>query len=50
LLILDCSWQHISIDFKEILADKAGINIVYIFVDWLSKRLISVLYNKEVDT
>ena len=30
--------------------DKAGINIVCVFVDRLGKRLISVLCNKEVDT
>jgi transposase InsO family protein len=49
LPIPDRPWQHISVDFKEMPTDKAGMNIVCVFVDRLGKRPISVPCNKEVD-
>jgi hypothetical protein len=49
LPIPDRPWQHISVDFKEMPADKAGMNMVCVFVDRLGKRPISIPCNKEVD-
>jgi hypothetical protein len=49
LPIPDRPWQHISVDFKEMPADKEGKNMVCVFVDRLGKRPISIPCNKEVD-
>ena len=49
LPIPDRPWQHISIDFKEMPPDRDGMNMVYVFVDRLGKRPISVPCNKTVD-
>ena len=49
LPIPDRPWQYISVDFKEILPDKEGKNIVCMFVDQLGKRPISIPYNKTVN-
>ena len=46
LLVLIRSQQYISIDFYELLKDRRGFNEVYIIVDRLSKRVISILYYK----
>ena len=50
LPIPDHPWQHISVDFKEMLPDKLGNNIVYVFVCRFSKRPISIPCNKKVNT
>jgi hypothetical protein len=42
LLVLDCLWQYVSVDFKNCPKSRNGYNIVAIFVDRLGKRLISV--------
>ncbi len=49
LLIPDCPWQHILIDFKEMPLDQDRMSMVCVFVDRLGKRPISVPYNKTVD-
>ena len=49
LPIPDRPWQHISVDFKEIPPDGKGMDMVYVFVDRLGKRLVSVPCNKTVD-
>jgi transposase InsO family protein len=49
LPVPDRPWQHISVDFKEMPADKQGMNMVCVFVDRLGKRPISVPCRKSVD-
>jgi hypothetical protein len=49
LPIPDRPWQYISVDFKEMPADKEEMNMVCVFMDRLRKRPISIPYNKEVD-
>ena len=42
LLVPDCPWQHVSVDFKKCPESKSGHNIVAIFVNCLGKRPISI--------
>ncbi len=35
-------WQHITVDFKYCPENKAGNNIIALFVDRLGKRLITI--------
>jgi RNase H-like domain found in reverse transcriptase/Reverse transcriptase (RNA-dependent DNA polymerase)/Integrase zinc binding domain len=49
LPVPDRPWQHISVDFKEMPPDKAGNNMVCVFVCRFSKRPISIPCNKKVD-
>ncbi len=48
LAIPDCPWQHITVDFKKCSESKAGHNIVAIFVDYLEKRLVSILVRDTI--
>ena len=43
LAILERPWQYITVDFKKCPITKAGYNMIAIFVDRLSKRLITIL-------
>jgi hypothetical protein len=42
LLVPDCPWQYITVDFKSCPESKSGYNIVTIFVNRLSKYLITI--------
>jgi hypothetical protein len=42
-------WQHISMDFHELLQDKKGYNMVLILVDRFGKRTISIPCKKTID-
>ena len=42
LPVPDRPWQHISVDFKKCPVSKAGNNMVAIFVDRLSKKMVTI--------
>ena len=42
-------WQHISIDFHELLVDRNGYNTVLILVDRFGKRTISIPCKKTTN-
>jgi hypothetical protein len=49
LLILECPWQHVSIDFYKLPIDRNGYDIVMILVDCFSKYLFSIPCYKNID-
>ncbi len=48
LVILDRPQQYITVDFKKCLKLRVGYNIVAIFVDYLEKRLVSILVRNTI--
>ncbi len=48
LVILDCSQQYITVDFKKYSKSRVGYNIVAIFIDCLEKRLVSILVRNTI--
>lgn len=48
LLVLDRLWQHVTMDFKSMLKDKHGYDIIYIVIDCLSKQSISIPCYKTI--
>ena len=42
LLVLEYLWQHLTIDFKSMLEDKASYDTVFVVIDRLSKQAISI--------
>src|SRR6266702_483272 len=49
LLIPDCLWQYISIDFYELPTDHNKYNIIMILVDCFGKRLFLIPCYKNID-
>ena len=49
LLILGRLQQYITIDFRLFLKDRYRYDTIYVFVNRLTKRPISILYYKEID-
>ena len=41
LPIPDHPWQHITMDYKSMPADKNGYNMIFVVINWLSKQAIS---------
>ena len=39
-------WQHICVDFKAMPEDNEGYNIIIVFINCLSKKVISLPYKK----
>jgi hypothetical protein len=50
LLIPERPWQHLSIDFIELPEDHNGFDMVFVTVDRLSKRPVSVPCHKKTMT
>ncbi len=48
LVIPDCPWQHVTVDFKKCPESRAGYNMVAIFVDCLGKRPVSILVRDTI--
>jgi hypothetical protein len=48
LLIPERPWQHVSIDFHELLRDRNGYDTVFVNVDRLGKRVISIPCKKTI--
>jgi hypothetical protein len=48
LPILEHPWQHVTIDFKSMLKDKAGYDNVFVVVDRLSKQAVSMPCYKTI--
>jgi hypothetical protein len=48
LLILERPWQYVSIDFYKLLKDRNSYNTVFVNVDHLEKRVISIPYEKTI--
>ena len=48
-LILKCLWQHIFIDFHELLTDQDGYNMVTILVDRFGKRPFLIPCHKNIN-
>src|SRR6266699_3867083 len=49
LPILERLWQHISIDFYELLIDCNRYNMAMVIVNRFSKRLFSIPYYKNIN-
>ena len=49
LLILECPWQYISIDFHKLPIDRDRYNMVIILVNCFSKRPFLIPYYKDID-
>jgi hypothetical protein len=45
-LVFEHLWQHFVIDFKLIVVDKYGFNVVFVIIDRLSKQLIFMFCHK----
>jgi len=49
LLILECPWQYISMDFHELPTDRNGYDMVIILVNCFGKRLFLIPCYKDIN-
>jgi len=48
LLVPERLWQYITVDFKHCPKSKVGYNMITLFVDYLGKRLITILIRDTI--
>ena len=48
LPVPDRPWQHVAADFKNFPKDLKGYDVIYVVIDRLTKRIITILTTREI--